>query len=254
MTDGDVRDAIGALVAAFEQYQAATDDRDAAWQRLRDAHHHALASALSAGRSGLEPADLAPANAGSADLERAADRLQRLELAAVHRGWTRTTEREIRDYEHEIRAGVRDLEQLMRMWRRGPLGQRPAPAHLAALELTDYSRGEFVCTVCDRDAWSPGAALTIAGQPDRMVCWICGDEHDAELTAELLAAMASADHLARAASFLGYFDAMTRLLRYLGAEQRALDLEADRDRFQQLVRDIKAAGLGDQAVWLGSGA
>jgi hypothetical protein len=166
---------------------------------------------------------------------------------------SRTSEREIRDYEYSIRGQRRRFEQLLRMRQRGPLGRRPQPAAPCSLESETVGGGDVICALCGRDFWSPiGRQLVVAlSDPEKpaVVCWICGDEHAPELTAKVLAdAVLSVEQ--RVGGTADYRDHWVSLLREMGLQQRAIDLEEAIDEAKTTVREMKAAALGLPEAWL----
>jgi hypothetical protein len=122
---------------------------------------------------------------------------------------------------------------------------------VGALSIEFASRGFHVCVLCDRDFWTIGdRELVLNGDPARVVCWICGDEHDPALTAQVLADAAAAVEGRVAVGVPKYTEHWVGLLRELGAVQRALDLEDALRRQQEQVRRLKAAGLSDPDSWV----
>lgn len=180
------------------------------------------------------------------------------ERVAVHGVTTatpmsRSSEREIRDYEYLIRTQRRRFEQLLRMRQRGPLGRRPQPAAPRAVESGPVNGGEMICSLCQRDFWSPpGLELVLEGSdPDEpaVVCWICGDEHAPAITADLLAAaVLSVERWAGGTA--SYGEHWASLLRDMGMQQRAIDLVEALDEAKATVREMKAAALGTPETWL----
>jgi hypothetical protein len=83
-----------------------------------------------------------------------------------------------------------------------------------------------------------------------VVCWICGDEHDPELTASVLAAAVDTIEQAISSRAPAYFVHWASLLRLFGMHQRAEDVEADLDAHRKHVRSLKEAGLGHPDAWL----
>jgi hypothetical protein len=162
--------------------------------------------------------------------------------------WNRTLEREIRDTEHDLRVRELRYEQLQRMYARGPLGHRPAPLPRKALTVALRSPGFHPCAICARDFWTVGDDELAADGV--VVCWICGDEHDPELTATVLADAANTNESWLASAQPDYFEHWVKLLAELGAVQRSIDLRAAVRRYQEQVRDIKALGLADRDSWL----
>lgn len=162
--------------------------------------------------------------------------------------WNRTWEREIRDAEHHLRERERRYDQLSRMHDRGPLGRRPEPVPRQPLTIKLVSPGARPCAICGRDFWTVGDdELTADGG---LVCWICGDEHDPELTATVLAGAANANEMWLAGWQPEYFERWVQLLAELGAVQRSIDLGESVRRLQEQVREMKAIGLADRDIWL----
>ena len=165
---------------------------------------------------------------------------------------SRTSEREIRDYESSIRQQRRRFEQIRRMRQRGALGRRPRPAKPRTLELMLIEGGDVICALCDRDSWAPPGhelVLAPADSPEpAVVCWICADEHAPELTAEALArAVLSVEQ--QVAGTADYRDHWVSLLRRMGLQQHAIDLEGALDNAKSTVREMKAAALGIAETW-----
>jgi hypothetical protein len=166
---------------------------------------------------------------------------------------SRTSEREIRDYEHAIRTQRRRFDQLLRMRERGPLRQRPQPAAPQSLEPALVNGGDVTCALCARDFWSPPGSRELALAPadpsdPEVVCWICGDEHAPDLTAMILAeAVLDVEH--RVGGTANYRDHWVALLRRMGMEQRAIDLEEDLDDAKATIREMKAAALSTAETW-----
>ena len=100
--------------------------------------------------------------------------------------------------------------------------------------------------------------LTIGGDEllvdatDDAVCSLCGDEHDAALTTEVLAKAVDDSEQWIAGRFPDYFTHWTHLLRRFGMAEGADDLEATLRRYQQQVHRAKSAGLGHPETWLAS--
>lgn len=164
----------------------------------------------------------------------------------------RSSEREIRDYEYSIDRQRRRFEQLLRMRQRGPLGRRPKPATPRSVEPGLVNGGEVICVLCGRDFWSPpGSGLVIAGsdpQEPTALCWICGDEHAPEITANIIAdAVLSVER--QFGGTADYRDHWVSLLRDMGMQQRAVDLEEAVDEAKTTVREMKAAALGIPETW-----
>lgn len=170
--------------------------------------------------------------------------------------WNRTAERELRDdVQGNLRTRERLFEQLWRMYERGPLGRRQAPAVRRELAIGYVGQGETVCALCDRDHWSIlGNGLVLANDERATVCWVCGDEHNPALTAEVLASAVDTSETWIASRFPDYFSDWIHLLREHGMEQSALDLEAQVARYQEQVRRVKGAALGDAETWLSPAA
>lgn len=181
-----------------------------------------------------------------------------IETAAVHKpatpsslAWNRTLERELRDkINRGLHSARQRFDQLERMRRRGPLGQRqkpPAPRELAV----DLVAGGFsVCAICDRDTWTLGGEdLVIAGTHDP-VCWLCGDEHDSTMTASVLADAVHDAEQWIAGALHGYLEHWIDLLQRLGMPEASATLRSDCERHQRQVREAKAAGLGNAETWL----
>jgi hypothetical protein len=82
------------------------------------------------------------------------------------------------------------------------------------------------------------------------VCWICGDEHDAGLTARLLASAVDTIEQAISMRMPDYLERWAQLLLLFGMHQRADDLEDAVARHKEHVLRLKAAGLGHAQTWL----
>lgn len=249
------------VVAEFlDEYEAFTSVQDAAGQALAEAHgklKDAYMAALKRAPAGTGELAQPPTVIDDFDGEQVA-RLAEAETAAKHSpaspktlAWDRASERELRDLNYTLRERERLFEQVWRMRRRGQLGKRfPHPGKPRKLSIDVVNRGTHVCAICERDHWAIGAeALVVDGTHD-VVCWVCGDEHDAELTARALAKAVEDSEQWIAARFPDYFTDWSDDLRRRGMEQGALDLENAVSRYQEQVRRAKAAGLGHREVWL----
>jgi hypothetical protein len=252
-----------AIAALLDEYASYVAVRDAAHDALQSAHEPLRAAYRDV--IALDPSIAGKLAAVEVQIDGARptpELLRRAEMAAVHRpasprsfAWNRTLEREIRD---DVIGGLsvplRRFAQLQRMRARGPLGRRAAPAARQALSIDVVNSGEHVCAICDRDLWTiPGEDLVIEGT-HTPVCWICGDEHDAELTAELLAKAVDAAERWISAALPDYIEHWLALLDGLGMAEAVANLEHDCALYQQQVRDAKAAGLGHTETWLASPA
>lgn len=241
---------------AFEAVQGAAGSAlDEAHAKLDAAHRAALRCTPPAGR-----AELALLPAVIDGLGEAAHQLADVQDAAMHRpasprtfAWDPTSEREVRDdINHNLRVREQLFDQLWRIHERGSLGRRPAPTSPRALKVGMVAPGFHVCAICDRDHWSIGGlAGIVLADTGASVCWVCGDEHNAALTAEVLAAAVDESEQWIASRFPDYFTRWADLLRRrFGMEQAALDLDKKVARYQEQVRRAKSAGLGLPGTWL----
>jgi hypothetical protein len=252
------------MTASDESPLSALADAYAAFLAIRDHAETVLADEQKKLREVYMAAIVPGGGTGSSNLplddanDEARALLREAEQVAVHGvpigaiAISRTSEREIRDYEYSIRGQRRRFEQLVRMRRRGPLGRRPQPAALRSLEAAFVKGGDVICALCDRDFWSPiGRELVLAPsnpQEPAVVCWICGDEHAPTLTAKVLAdAVLSVEQ--QVGGTADYRDHWVSLLRHMGLQQRAIDLEEALDRAKTTVRELKAAALGSPETW-----
>jgi hypothetical protein len=252
MTASD--DSLSALADAYTAFRAILRNAETVLAeeqaKVRELYRAAIALPGGGTRASYLPLD-------DADEPRAL--LLEAEQVAVHGvtvgaiAMNRSSEREIRDYEHSIARQRRRFEQILRMRGRGPLGHRPQPMAPCSIELGLVNGGDAICAICGRDFWSPpGSGLVLAASvPSEaaVVCWICGDEHAPEVTASTLAeAVLSVEkETGRSAD---YRDHWASLLRGMGLQQRAIDLEEALDEAKATIRQMKAAALGSPETWL----
>jgi hypothetical protein len=165
--------------------------------------------------------------------------------------WNRSLERELRDdVISGLRIPSRRFDQIQRMRARGALGQRAIPPNLRKLGIGVVNFGVHVCAICDRDHWTiSGEDLVLEGS-GAPVCWVCGDEHDAALTAELVAQAVEGAEQWIASALPDYIEHWLALLNGLGMAEAVANLEEDCRRYQQQVREAKAAGLRHPETWL----
>ena len=239
-----------ALVSAYSRYLMVCGDAD---QAVREEHEGLLRAARriagGLGRAGEVVASALDESAGVA----AEASITRHPVSTGAPAISVTDERELRDEVGLVAGRLHDrFEQLWRMHGRGPLGARPVPSNgQLPLARSPVRAGWHVCAVCSRDhraLWDDELVLDETG---RAVCWICGDEHDPRLTAEVLAT--AVDNIEQGVSqrVPGYFEHWSSLLRAFGLRQHANDLDCALARHKEQVRRLKEARLGDPDVWLG---
>jgi hypothetical protein len=254
VAEPDQRDAREALLDAYNSLLRVWKNADGVVQEtyvpLREAYRDAIDLDRRTSPSNLRLDDVDDTTALT---------LREAEMVAVHGpalgtlAWSRSAEREFRDLEHSIRIQARRFSQIRRMWERGPLGLREAPVDLRKLELAFCNGGDVACAICSRDFWSPPgrelALVPVDERNPRVVCWICGDQHAPELTAELLA-KATQDAERWVGGTTSYLEFWPTQLRRTGMMQGAIDLEESLDDAKQAVREMKADALGDSESWL----
>jgi hypothetical protein len=172
-------------------------------------------------------------------------------LSTVAGSWSAATEREVRGYEERLSEQLERVQDLHR--------QRDRPK-TTLIDLDDQPRLEVgnyldfatvVCATCGRDYRARiGPELTVAGEPEQVVCWPCGFEIAPDLAAGVLAQRAeyaeqdALSFLSTAAKWLS--DHVGRL----GAGDRSEYFEERCELLRNELRRLKSEAYSDRATWL----
>lgn len=167
------------------------------------------------------------------------------------KGWPRSSERELRDYEGELDVLLEELHRLRRQRDRPGAGLLD-PASGPELVVGDcLEPGIIACAVCARDHGARiGPELLLAGEDSaRIVCWACGAELALELAAEVLAKRS--DYAEQGAyTMLSIAEGwLLQHIREAGNVERAERFERRCEELRQARQTSKAGGYGDPATW-----